>query len=70
MSDGFTANIVSPPQSSMPWCRQKQQQKTCGHEPTQDHNQTPQARKARSAPAGLTSYPHRCYRTRRSENLN
>jgi len=33
MSDGFTANIVSPPQSSMPWCRQKQQQKTCGHEP-------------------------------------
>jgi hypothetical protein len=62
----ITANIVSSQQSSMPWYRQKQQQKTCHREPTQGHNQMPQARKARSTPAGLTSYPHRFHLTRGS----
>ena len=54
-------DVVSPRQSLLRWRGQKQRRKTGRREPTQRHNQGPQAGQARSALEGLAPYP-RCFR--------
>src|SRR6516225_5169634 len=65
-----TVNVVSPPQSSLRWrCQKQRRKKRAIVSPRKTTNKRPQAGKAQSTPAGLTSYPHCCHLTHGSATL-